>query len=70
MVATINRNELKSKIDRGDRFQLVETLPEESFQQAHLPHAIHLPPDRVRQLASRVLPDKNADIVIYCAKAT
>jgi len=70
MVAAIDRNDLKAKIDRGDRFQLVETLPEESFQQAHLPHAIHLPPDRIRELAPQVLPDKNADIVLYCAKAT
>jgi hypothetical protein len=28
MVASISRDELKQKLDRGDRFVLVETLPE------------------------------------------
>ena len=37
MVTTINRDELKAKIDRGERFQFVETLPEPAFQKAHLP---------------------------------
>lgn len=41
MVATINRDELKAKIDRGERFRLVETLPEPAFQKAHLPGAVN-----------------------------
>ncbi len=48
MVATISRDELKSKIDRGDKFLLVETLPAQTFHHAHLPGAINLPPERVR----------------------
>ena len=68
MVKTISRDELKQKIDRGDDFQLVETLPEAAFHHAHLPGAINLPPDRVKELAPKLLPDKNADLVVYCAK--
>src|SRR5437588_7479060 len=68
MVKTISRDELKQKIDRGDRFRLVETLPEAAFHHAHLPGAINLPPDRVKELAPTLLPDKNADIVVNCAK--
>ena len=68
MVKTISRDDLKQKIDRGDRFRLVETLPEAAFHHAHLPGAINLPPDRVKELAPTLLPDKNADIVVYCAK--
>jgi rhodanese-related sulfurtransferase len=70
MTATISREKLKAKIDRGDKFQLVETLPEEAYLKAHLPGAIHLPPDRLRELASQVLPDKKAEIVVYCASPT
>ena len=69
-VPTISREELQSKMDRGDQFVLVETLAPEKFQHAHLPGAINLPPDRVRELASTLLPDKNADIVVYCATPT
>ena len=68
MVKTISREDLKQKIDRVDRFQLVETLPETAFHHTHLPGAINLPPDRVKELAPTLLPDKNADIVVYCAK--
>ena len=70
MVATISRDELKAKIDRGDKFTLVETLPEPAFRKAHLPGAVNLPPDRVRELALRILPDKRAEIVVYCASPT
>ncbi len=70
MAATITREKLKAKIDRGDKFELVETLPELTYREAHLPGAIHLPPDRVHELAPQVLPDKKAEIVVYCASPT
>ena len=66
MVATITRDELKEKIDRGDNFNLVETLAPHAYEHAHLPGAINLPPDRVEELAPNLLPDKDAEIVVYC----
>jgi rhodanese-related sulfurtransferase len=36
----------------------------------HLPNAINIPPDRVAQLAPEMLPNKSADIVVYCASPT
>ena len=70
MLETISRDDLRGKIDRGDRFSLVETLPTTAYDHAHLPGAINLPPDRVRELAPSLLPDKTADIVVYCASPT
>jgi rhodanese-related sulfurtransferase len=67
---TISREELKEKIDRKDPFLLVETLAPEKYQQAHLPGAINLPPERLSELAPKLLPDKNALIVVYCASPT
>ncbi len=67
---TISREELKQKIDRGDKFYLVETLPAQTYSHAHLPGAINLPPNQVRELASSLLPDKAAEIVVYCANPT
>ena len=67
---TISREELKQKIDRHDNFLLVETLPKLTFDHAHLPGAINLPPDEVKALAPTLLPDKNAEIVVYCASPT
>jgi rhodanese-related sulfurtransferase len=70
MVATISRDELKLKIDRGEQFLLVETLPATAYHHAHLPGAISLPPDQVAQVAPTILPDKGAEIVVYCANPT
>ncbi len=70
MANTITRDDLKAKLDRKDKFLLVETLPENAYHHAHLPGAINLPPDRVKDLAPGLLPDKAADIVVYCASPT
>ncbi|HEX6728767.1 MAG TPA: rhodanese-like domain-containing protein [Pyrinomonadaceae bacterium] len=70
MINTISRDELKRKIDNKDAFSLVETLPKTTYEHAHLPGAINMPSDKVRDLAPKLLPDKNADIVVYCASPT
>jgi rhodanese-related sulfurtransferase len=70
MVPTISRDELKRKIDLKDHFLLVEVLPATSYHHAHLPGAINLPPDQLDKLAPQLLPDKHAEIVVYCASPT
>jgi rhodanese-related sulfurtransferase len=70
VIKTIARDELKAKLDRRDNFLLVETLPQTAYEHVHLPGAINLPPDRVSELAPSLLPDKSADIVVYCASPT
>lgn len=70
MVVTITREELRQKIERADKFQLVETLPRTAYEHAHLPGAINLPLDQITELAPRLLPDKSAEIVVYCASPT
>ena len=66
----ISREILKGKMNRGEGFTLVETLQEVAYRHEHLPGAINLPPDRVRELAPRLLPDKGAEIIVYCANPT
>jgi len=70
MLNTISRSELKLKIDRGDKFHLVEVLPQVAYDHAHLPGAVNLPSARLKESALMVLPDKDADIVVYCANPT
>jgi rhodanese-related sulfurtransferase len=70
MIRTISRDELKQKIDRKDSFMLVETLPAVAYHHNHLPTAINLPPESVTSLAAQILPDKNAEIVVYCGSPT
>ena len=70
MTATITRDELKAKMDRGENFLLVEALPTPYYRHTHLPGAINLPPDQVKELAPTLLPDKAAEIIVYCANPT
>lgn len=70
MIATIRRNELRQKIDRGDNFVLVETLPKQAYDLTHLPGAINMPLEQLHELAPQLLPDQNADIVVYCSSPT
>ena len=67
-VAVISRQELEQKLARKD-VVLVETLAAEKYQAAHLPGAINVPSARVGELAASMLPDKNAEIVVYCSSS-
>ena len=69
-VRPISRDELKSKIDRKGKFALVETLPRATYDHVHLPGAVNLPLDQVQTLALKLLPDKAAEIIVYCASPT
>lgn len=62
---TTTREELKEKMDRGDEIVVVDTLGEEYYQQSHLPGAINLPLEEIDR-AEQVLPDKEAEVVVYC----
>ncbi len=63
----ISRNQLEEKLDRGDDFELVEVLPEEHYLESHLPGAINIPGDELREKAPQLLPDRDREIVVYCA---
>lgn len=67
-ITTIDREELKNAMDKGEEFTLVETLPKATFEHAHLPGAINIPPDKLRELAPDRLPDKDQRVIVYCSK--
>jgi len=66
-VPRISRDELKARLDRDERIAIVEALPEMYYRRAHLPGALNIPVERVNELAPHLLPDKRAEIVVYCA---
>jgi rhodanese-related sulfurtransferase len=67
MVTEIGRDELKQKLNRPRKLILVEALPSESYERAHLPGALHLPPEKVRTLATELMPRKDFEVIVYCA---
>jgi rhodanese-related sulfurtransferase len=65
-ITTISRTQLRDLIEAGT-VTVVEALPAEYYDQGHLPGAINIPHTEVRDLAPALLPDKDAQIVVYCA---
>jgi rhodanese-related sulfurtransferase len=69
MSQTLTRETLQKRLASGARPTLIEALPAKYYLEGHLPGALHLPHDRVAELAASVVPDKRAEIVVYCASA-
>jgi rhodanese-related sulfurtransferase len=67
MTTQITRDQLKAKLDANENVILVEALPAKYYQDKHLPGAVNLPHTQVDELAPTLLPDKAAEIVVYCA---
>lgn len=64
---TVDREELRQKIERGDDFVLLEVLGQASYDQGHLPGAVRY---EGREQVEALAPDKNAEIVAYCSSPT
>ncbi|HVZ35630.1 MAG TPA: rhodanese-like domain-containing protein [Polyangiaceae bacterium] len=70
MSAELTVQQLASRRAINPALVLVEALPEKYYRDGHLPGARHLPHDQVAELASKVLPERDAEIVVYCASST
>ena len=70
MPRTITRDELQRRLATPSTPVLLEALPEKYYRDGHLPGALYMPHDRVVALAPAVVPDKAAEIVVYCASET
>jgi rhodanese-related sulfurtransferase len=68
MGKTISTKDLKSKLDKK-QITVVETLAPERYREAHIPGALNIPPDRIKELAPSLLPNKNSEIITYCANS-
>lgn len=59
-------DEVKKKMDRGDRFTLVDVREESEFAKDHLPGAIHLGKGIIERDIEHRVPDLDAEVVLYC----
>jgi rhodanese-related sulfurtransferase len=66
-VATIDRDALREKLERGDDVVLVDALSPLSYAMSHLPGAINIAPDWIDDRARRRIPNLDTEIVVYCA---
>ena len=64
--ATIDRNGVADVLATGSAV-VVEALPASSYEDAHLPGALHLPHDSDDATIAEVLPVRAAAVVVYCS---
>jgi rhodanese-related sulfurtransferase len=59
-------DEVKAKLDRGERFHLVDVREESEWAKDRLPQAIHLGKGTIERDIEQRLPDAAAEIILYC----
>ena len=57
---------VKTRMDRGDKFLLIDVREESEFAKDHLPGAIHLGKGIIERDIEMAVPDKAAELILYC----
>lgn len=65
-VRELTVDDVKAKLDRGEKFQLVDVREESEFAKDHLPNAIHLGKGVIERDIEERVPDTAAPLVLYC----
>lgn len=58
--------EVKGKLDRGEKFLLVDVREESEFAKDHLPGAVHLSKGVIERDIEARVPDLNTPMILYC----
>lgn len=69
-VKTISLDELKRRIDAGDKFTLVDVREKDEVRLGYIPGAIHVPRGFLEMQIEAKVPDRSAEVVVYCAGGT
>ena len=59
-------DDVKHRLDRGDKFTLVDVREESEFAKDHLPGAIHLGKGIIERDIEARVPDPKTELVLYC----
>jgi len=59
-------SDVKSKMDQGDDFILIDVREESEFAVSHLPDARHIGRGVLEVKVIQTIPDKSTELVLYC----
>lgn len=62
----IDAEQLKSRLQGKQKVVLIDARPEEEYQQAHIPGAINIRSDRMKEEAGRLPKNKTTALIFYC----
>ena len=59
-------DDVKARLDRGDRFLLIDVREESEYAKDHLPNAIHLGKGIIERDIEERVPELSTPLVLYC----
>lgn len=62
--------ELKRRLEAGERFHLVDVREGEEYRAGYIPGAVSVPRGHLESRIESVVPDKHSKVVLYCAGGT
>ncbi|MFB3813770.1 MAG: rhodanese-like domain-containing protein [Terriglobales bacterium] len=65
-VREVTVDDVKGKLDRKERFVLIDVREESEFAKDHLPGAIHLGKGVIERDIEQRVPDLDTPLVLYC----
>ena len=65
-IKEIGIDEVKEKLDNGEKFVLVDVREESEFAKDHLPGALHLGKGIIERDIETRVPDLNTPMILYC----
>jgi len=65
-VRETNVEEVKARLDRGDKFALIDVREDNEFAKDHLPGAVHLGRGIIERDIEERYPDLKTELVLYC----
>jgi rhodanese-related sulfurtransferase len=65
-VKETNVDEVKQRLDKGEKFTLVDVREESEWAKGHLPGAVHLSKGVIERDIENAIPDKDTEVVLYC----
>lgn len=64
---TLEADQVHKKLQSDSDTVVINTLAKDSFLAKHIPGSINIPAEEIENRAEQVLPDKNQQIIVYCA---
>ena len=65
-IREVTAQDVKPRVDRGDRFYLVDVREASEWEAGHLPNAIYLGKGIIERDIEHAIPDTSAEIILYC----